>query len=155
MRAAAPSIWNTNMAEVKKDYGNVVHTALAKVKVAKDIAPSLSAMCAEGLITTEEKEMLMKTLTKILKLPKLAPYFKTGLIIKNEAEIVTSGGELYRPDRVVLDGKKAVIIDYKTGEERKKHKEQIIGYSDLLGQMGYIVTERLLVYIEDEKVVLV
>ena len=155
MRAAAPSIWNTNMAEVKKDYGNVVHTALAKVKVAEDIAPSLSAMCAEGLITTEEKEILTKTLTKILKLPKLAPYFKTGLVIKNEAEIVTSGGELYRPDRVVLDGKKAVIIDYKTGEERKKHKEQIIGYSDLLGQMGYIVTERLLVYIEDEKVVLV
>jgi len=48
-----------------------------------------------------------------------------------------------------------VIIDYKTGEERKKHKEQIIGYSDLLSEMGYIVTERLLVYIEEEKVVLV
>lgn len=153
MRAAAPSIWNTNIAEVKKDYGNIVHTALAKVKVAEDIQLALSSMCAEGLITNQEMDDLKITLSKILKLPKLAIYFEKGLTIKNEAEIVTSNGELYRPDRVVIQGKNAVIIDYKTGEERKKHKEQIIGYSDLLSQMGYAVTERLLVYIEDEKVV--
>ena len=141
------------MAEVKKDYGNVVHTALAKVKVPEDVDVSLTAMCAEGLITVEEKDVLKITLTTILNLPKLKPLFAKGLMVKNEAEIVTSSGELYRPDRVVIDGKKAVIIDYKTGEERKKHKEQIIGYSDLLSEMGYIVTDRLLVYIESEKVV--
>ncbi len=153
MRAAAPSIWNTNMAEVKKDYGNIVHTALAKVKIAEDIDIALSSMSAEGLITNQEMDDLKITLSKILKLPKLAIHFEKGLTIKNEAEIVTSSGELYRPDRVVINGKNAVIIDYKTGEERKKHQEQIIRYSDLLSQMGYIVTERLLVYIEDEKVV--
>ena len=153
MRAAAPSIWNTNMAEVKKDYGNIVHTALAKVKVADDIDTALSSMCAEGLITNEEQTQLKRTLYKIVELPKLKAYFQKGLLIKNEAEIVTFSGELYRPDRVVIHGKNAIIIDYKTGEERKKHKEQIIGYSDLLGQMGYIVTERLLVYIEEERVV--
>ncbi|HLC83606.1 MAG TPA: 3'-5' exonuclease, partial [Bacteroidia bacterium] len=155
MRAAAPSIWNTNMAEVKKDYGNIVHTALAKVKVAEDIDIALSSMCAEGLITNEESDQLKNTLGKIVELPKLKAYFEKGLLIKNEAEIVTSTGELYRPDRVVINGKNAVIIDYKTGEERKKHQEQIIGYSDLLSQMGYIVTERLLVYIESERVILV
>ncbi|MCX6295714.1 MAG: UvrD-helicase domain-containing protein [Bacteroidetes bacterium] len=107
MRAAAPSIWNTNMAEVKKDYGNVVHTALAKVKTAEDVLPALSSMCAEGLITDDEKELLTNTLSKIIKLPGLAPYFESNLVIKNEAEIVTSSGELYRPDRVVLIGKQA------------------------------------------------
>ncbi len=155
MRTAAPSIWNTNMAETKKDYGNIVHTALSKVKVLEDVDASLKSMCAEGMITREESESLKIILENILGLPSLSPHFQKGLIIKNEAEIVTSGGELYRPDRVVLNGKNAVIIDYKTGEERKKHKEQIIGYSDLLGQMGYLVKERLLVYIEEEKVVAV
>jgi CRISPR/Cas system-associated exonuclease Cas4 (RecB family) len=47
----------------------------------------------------------------------------------------------------------AVIIDYKTGEEKPAHKKQILQYADLLNQMGYNVTEKLLVYIEDEKVV--
>lgn len=152
MRTAAPSIWNTTMAETKKDYGNIVHTALAKVKVLGDVEIALKAMLAEGLITTEEQEKHKATLDKILRIPALLPHFAEGLVVKNEAEIVTAQGELYRPDRVVLNGKKAVIIDYKTGEERKKHKEQIIGYSDLLVQMGYTVTERLLVYIESEKV---
>ncbi|MBA3705324.1 MAG: UvrD-helicase domain-containing protein [Bacteroidetes bacterium] len=153
MRAAAPSIWNTQAAEVKKDYGVMVHTALAKIKVNEDVEPALISMCSQGLINLEEKEKLQQTLSKIIKLPKLQPYFMQGLIIKNEMEIITSTGEFMRPDRVILNEKTAVIVDYKTGGEKPKHKEQILQYADLLSQMGYAVTEKLLVYIEDEKVV--
>ena len=153
MRAAAPSIWNTQMAEVKKDYGNLVHTAFAKVKTIDDIVPAINAMCGEGMITIPEKEALKLTLTKIVTLPELKTYFAPGQIIKNEAEIISVAGEFFRPDRVVLSGKTAVIIDYKTGGEKQDHKKQIIGYSDLLTQLGYSVSKRLLVYIEDEKVV--
>jgi ATP-dependent exoDNAse (exonuclease V) beta subunit len=153
MRAAAPSIWNTQMAEVKKDYGNVVHTAFARIKTMDDIDPALNSMCGEGMITTEEKENLKITLSKIVQHPKLKAYFAQGLTIKNEAEIISSSGEFFRPDRVMIKDKTAVIIDYKTGGEKNEHKKQILGYSDLLNQLGYNVTERLLVYIEDEKVV--
>ena len=155
MRAAAPSIWNTEFADTKKDYGVVVHSALAKVKTETDIEPALKAMCAEGLITNEEKTNLLVTLTKIVNLPSLKAYFSEGLTIKNEAEIITLAGDLFRPDRVILTGKTAVVIDYKTGEEIPKHKQQIIQYADLLIEMGYSVSEKLLVYIEEEKVVLV
>ncbi len=153
MRAAAPSIWNTQATETKKDYGVVVHTALAKIKTDEDIEPALKAMCAEGLITNEEKINLQITLAKIINHPQLKVHFAKGLTIKNEAEIITLTGELFRPDRVILKDKTAIVIDYKTGEEKPKHKEQIIGYADLLVQMGYTVTERLLVYIEEELVV--
>jgi ATP-dependent helicase/nuclease subunit A len=153
MRTAAPSIWNTNAAEVKKDYGNIVHTAFAKIKTSADVQTALSSMCEEGMITLEEKDALELTITKIIALPKLQPYFAAGLIIKNEAEIITSSGEFYRPDRVVIKDRTAVIIDYKTGAEKKTHAQQIIGYGDLLAQLGYTVTEKLLVYLEDEKVV--
>jgi ATP-dependent exoDNAse (exonuclease V) beta subunit len=153
MRAAAPSIWNTQAAEVKKDYGVVVHTALAKIKTSEDVEPALKEMCSQGLITTEEKQKLHTTLSKIVKLPKLQSHFAKGLIIKNEAEIITASGEFFRPDRVILNEKNAVIIDYKTGSEKPKYKEQILQYADLLSQMGYTVTEKLLVYIEDGKVV--
>jgi ATP-dependent exoDNAse (exonuclease V) beta subunit len=153
MRAAAPSIWNTQMAEVKKDYGNVVHTAFAKIKTTDDIESALNSMCGEGMITSEEKENLQQTISKIVQLPKLKAHFAKGLTVKNEAEIISLTGEFFRPDRVVLSEKTAVIIDYKTGGEKQEHKKQIFGYSDLLSQLGYTVTERLLVYIEDEKVV--
>ncbi|MGZ6523170.1 MAG: PD-(D/E)XK nuclease family protein, partial [Bacteroidia bacterium] len=106
-----------------------------------------------GMITTEEKENLQATLSKIVMHPKLQKHFTPGLMVKNEAEIISVSGEFFRPDRVVLREKSAVIIDYKTGGEKSDHKKQILGYSDLLNQLGYAVTERLLVYIEDEKVV--
>lgn len=70
-------------------------------------------------------------------------------------EVIDMNGEMFRPDRVVITNKSAVIIDYKTGAESPKHKKQIIQYGDLLSQMGYTVTEKLLVYIEGEKVVIV
>ncbi|MGQ0829282.1 MAG: UvrD-helicase domain-containing protein [Bacteroidota bacterium] len=154
MRAAAPSIWNTQAAEVKKDYGVMVHTALAKIKSNEDVEPALIDMCSQGLITAEEKEKLTITLSKIVNLPQLRSHFVPGLIIKNEAEIITVDGVSLRPDRVILKSKNAVIIDYKTGAEKPKYKEQILQYADLLGQMGYTVTEKLLVYIEAEKVVM-
>ena len=62
-------------------------------------------------------------------------------------------GEFFRPDRVVIIEKDAIIIDYKTGEEIPKHKQQIIQYADLLMQMGYTVKGKLLVYIEESRVV--
>jgi DNA polymerase III epsilon subunit-like protein len=130
-----------------------VHTALAKIKTAADTTAALNSMIQEGLITDEEREKLETTIAKIIALPALAPHFENGLIVKNESEIITDNGELFRPDRVVITGKKAVIIDYKTGGEKPAHKQQIIQYGDLLLKMGYDVTAKLLVYIEEEKVV--
>ena len=152
MRAAAPSIWNLEVTESKKDYGVMVHTALAKIKSGGDVEPAINSMFTEGLITSEEKNELLSVIKKIIALPKLKAHFVNGLTIKNEAEIVSVTGEKFRLDRVVLRDKTAVIIDYKTGEEKPAHRKQILQYADLLGQMGYIVTEKLLVYIEEEKI---
>jgi ATP-dependent exoDNAse (exonuclease V) beta subunit len=149
MRMAAPGIWNTNMAETKRDYGVMVHTALSRIKSASTVGNAIHAMLEEGLINTEEKDHLFLTINKILDLPQLKEYFKEGLIIKNEAEVITMSGEMFRPDRVIINDKSAVIIDYKTGGKKQVHQKQIIQYGDLLAQMGYVVAEKLLVYIED------
>lgn len=154
MRAAAPGIWNLEATESKKNYGVMVHTALAKIKTAVDIEPALNSMFIQGLITTDEKNNLLSLITKITSLPLLTDHFAQGINVKNEAEIISLSGEKFRLDRVVLrDNKTATIIDYKTGEEKKEHKQQIIVYADLLSQMGYTVTEKLLVYIEKETVI--
>lgn len=153
MRTAASSIWSLEATENKKMYGVMMHTALAKVKSAEDIDSAVHSMFTEGLITSEEKEDLFIKLTNILMLPELKAHFSKGLIIRNEAEISTLAGEFFRPDRVILNKNNAVIIDYKTGGEASSHKKQILNYADLLGEMGYNVTEKLVVYIEEEKVV--
>ncbi|MES2591083.1 MAG: UvrD-helicase domain-containing protein [Bacteroidota bacterium] len=160
MRAAAPSIWNLENTERKKEYGVMVHTALSKIKSAEDVDTALHSMFAQGMITADEKDKLLIVIHKIIALPKLQPHFAPGLTIKNEAEIIALTGEKFRLDRVVLNSPlqkgpgelTAIIIDYKTGEEKPAHKKQILQYADLLNQMGYSVTEKLIVYIEEERV---
>ena len=161
MRAAAPSIWLLESTEQKKKYGVMVHTALAKIKTVDDVESATNSMYLGGLITLHEKENLLVVINNIIRLPKLKAHFEKNLIVKNEAEIISATGEKFRLDRVVIypsptnniGNLSAVIIDYKTGEEKPSHKSQIIEYASLLAQMGYRVIEKLLVYIEDEKVV--
>jgi len=153
MRTAAPSIWNTNMAETKKDYGVMVHTALSRIRYAVEVEAAVSSMLSEGLINTEEQAHLLETIMKIVTHPQLEVYFRKGPRIKNESEVIDLNGKMFRMDRVVIDKKNAVIIDYKTGGKKRDHQKQVLEYSDLLLQMGYVVTEKLLVYIEDLEVV--
>jgi ATP-dependent exoDNAse (exonuclease V) beta subunit len=155
MRAAAPNIWNLDLANSKKNHGVLVHTALAKIKYTDDVAHALESMFLEGLINTEEKEKLTISLGKIVSHPQLQSYFTKEYIIKNEAEIITAEGKAFRPDRVAINNKLAVVIDYKTGEEKNEHKKQLLQYVELLEQLGYSVKERLLVYIEKGKIVAV
>lgn len=154
MRAAAPSIWNLDIGNDKKNYGVMVHTALSRIKTTTDIEPALSSMLAEGLLTQGEKEKLQLLLHNITSIPALKKHFTKDVIIKNEAEIITPAGEKFRLDRVVFHPDNTVaIIDYKTGEPKPEHKKQVLQYADLITQMGYTVTEKLLVYLEKESVI--
>ena len=51
---------------------------------------------------------------------------------------------------MAINGKKAYIIDYKTGEEQAKYLEQINNYSLAIEEMGYEIVKKVLLYIQDD-----
>lgn len=55
----------------------------------------------------------------------------------------------FRPDRLVLKDRIAVIIDYKTGLENKGYEAQINDYAQVLEEMGLIIDKKLIVYTND------
>ena len=58
----------------------------------------------------------------------------------NERDIIwMENGELRnrRPDRVMMNGDKVVVIDFKFGEPRKAHHKQVKGYLSLLQRMEH------------------
>ena len=72
--------------------------------------------------------------------------------VLNELDILTTTGNTLRPDRVMIDGNKAIIIDYKFGQEHpEKYQEQMRDYILLLEQMQYQV-EAYLVYVAQQKI---
>ena len=71
-----------------------------------------------------------------------------------EREILTDTGDILRPDRIAISEKETVIIDYKTGQENtKKYNQQMQSYEIGLQKMGYTNIKKLIVYIEDFKVI--
>jgi hypothetical protein len=58
--------------------------------------------------------------------------------VRNENDII--GSHIVgtrRPDRVMIKGDKAVVVDYKFGTEKlPSHHKQIYNYMKLLNQMG-------------------
>ncbi|MCG3164715.1 MAG: RecBCD enzyme subunit RecB [Bacteroidia bacterium] len=128
-------------------WGNLFHTAISQIFTAKDVVPVLSAMKNDGLLKTEEEKLLEEKITSLLNKPEIKHLFAEGLTIKTEADILLTDGTWLRPDRVIINGKHATVIDFKTGKEKPGHQEQLAQYADKLREMGYESVEQSLVYI--------
>jgi ATP-dependent exoDNAse (exonuclease V) beta subunit len=134
----------------KQIWGTYVHEVLANIENVEDIDQAIDRAFYAGYFNQKESEELESLLHQIINHPTLAEFYKKGLQISNEAEIIDAFGTLLRPDRIVFFKNKTVIIDYKTGFIDEKHKKQINDYADLLAQLNYPKPENYLVYISDK-----
>ena len=85
--------------------------------------------------------------SKILTDPASAWLFDHEWEVRNEAEVITAQGEIFRPDRLMFKGREMVIVDFKTGKESNRHFNQVNQYSGLMKDMGYEVRKALIVYL--------
>ena len=136
--------WMSDTGE--RDYGNLVHKAFSFIETENDIDFALNCLLATGELENTEKETMREVIQNVLNHPDLSPLFKEGLIVKNESDIVLANGELLRPDRVVIDGNQACVIDFKTGMRKPEHDEQILSYKIQLEKMGYENVRAILIY---------
>jgi RecB family exonuclease len=95
----------------------------------------------------------MDMINQIINHPQLKSYYKEDddLQIMNEQDIISTSGLMLRPDRLVINSQnEVVIIDYKTGDPNIQHADQLETYEAILTEMGYKVTSKLLIYINDK-----
>ncbi len=84
----------------------------------------------------------------MLNKPEIKPLFAEGLTIKTEADILLTDGTWLRPDRVIINGKQATVIDFKTGKQKTEHQEQLAQYAEKLKEMGFENVNEQLIYTE-------
>jgi ATP-dependent exoDNAse (exonuclease V) beta subunit len=73
--------------------------------------------------------------------------------IKTECELVSSEGEIFRPDRLMYKDGKAIVVDYKTGKQDLKHTAQLNSYEKVLLQVGFTEVEKYLIYLSAKEIV--
>ncbi|THD69203.1 exonuclease V subunit beta [Robertkochia marina] len=143
------SLWGTG-AEVSIEKGTLYHDLLSEIRDVKDLDHVLNDALDSGSLTSETLPEAKHYLLKVVNHPDLKAFFTSHYQVISEKELITSNGQLMRPDRVMIREGQAWIIDYKTGSQDLKHEQQLHQYAKALTEMGYKVIQKLLVYIDEE-----
>ena len=148
MLSSSSKLWNKEQEEAIK-YGNLIHELLSKIKNKNDVEEVLLYSQKQGEITNEQFPEISKQILDVVSHKSLREYYKEGVTVFNEREIITKENKIMIPDRLVFHGNKVTIIDYKTGVSKKTHITQVNNYKRSLEELGYIVDKKILVYLND------
>jgi len=150
IRSKAPEIWNVDDPDRSRQHGNLLHTILSGIRTADDLDMVLENMRYNGLLGDENLSGIKDTMTSLLSNPEIEPFFKQGLNLKTESEILLTDGTVLRPDRVIVAGDTAMVIDYKSGRSSQKYRNQLAKYEKGLRELGFREVRKYLLYLEPE-----
>ncbi len=137
----------------KISYGIFIHTVLSRISYADEIPDILDRIILEGLITLDQRETLNSQLQELLLNPTIASWFEKDWDVRTEIPILLPDGSENRIDRLMLKDKKAVVVDFKTGEPTKADQKQVFDYMEILRKMNFIEVDGFLLYIKKGEVV--
>ena len=131
-------VLQTAGAQEKIDRGTLYHNILSGIKTKADVEPVLLRNVAEGVIKKTEQAVMLKEIESFLEQPGVGDWFSGDWEVRNEATIIHPGGQMLRPDRVMIRQHEVVVVDYKFGEtEKPAYMMQVRRYMDSLRAMGY------------------
>ena len=133
------------------DFGISVHTLLARIRTGSDLEQALQTSFIAGELTTENKNRYEKTLRNIINHKALELFFSNQYQVRSEPEILLPGGEILRPDRIVISDTEILVAEFKTGQPKQSHTSQLINYMELLKTMTQSKIKGFLVYASEEE----
>ena len=142
-------MWNTDQQKAI-EFGNLLHEILSYISTNSDISNALTKAIENGLILNSQKNDIQTQILQIVNHPQLKVFFDGEGIVFNEQTIIKKGYGNVKPDKIVVKGKKAYLLDYKTGHPTDKYKKQINDYAQIIEEMNYEVVKKVLVYIGEK-----
>jgi ATP-dependent exoDNAse (exonuclease V) beta subunit len=134
--------------------GELLHQLMSGINKADDISKALDRLLIEGLISTDKQyDRIKKLVENAIANPYAADWFTGKYKLYNECSILVNNNETTRrPDRVMINGKEAIVVDYKFAKESDEYPEQVRRYMRLLTQMGYENVRGYLWYVYKNKI---
>lgn len=144
-------MWGTGKADAIS-FGNILHELMANIYSIDEIEIVLNQAKRKGILTETQKKRLESIIYKILTNKELEVFFEKDNKNYNEQIILLKNSPNLKPDRIAIKGKKAYILDYKTGSPQPKYHHQMESYAHILSQMGYDVEKKILVYLKEDSI---
>jgi ATP-dependent exoDNAse (exonuclease V) beta subunit len=138
-----------------RNKGILMHSILSEATTLDDIKERIDKAYKSGKLDSAVAEELQQAFEREFQKEQVREWFGDWDTIRNENDIIgshTTGTR--RPDRVMIRGDRAVVVDYKFGTEHSTaHQNQVKDYIKLLQQMGYTRIEGYVWYISMGEIV--
>ena len=140
--------------------GDILHKLFASIHNYTEVDEAIAQLEFDGVLYNRPmtREQLKGYINRALADPQVHDWFSPRWRVFNECAILFYDPSKQRvserrPDRVIYDGERMIVIDFKTGRENDEHKTQVRDYIALLNEIGYKNVEGYLWYIRHKKVI--
>jgi len=136
-----------------RERGTLMHEIVSSIKTADDLSGALQRRVMEGELSETERSEIFEEIAEMLSLPEVADWYSGKYIVLNEVQTLDPEWGFSRPDRIMMDGNKAIVVDYKFGEaEDLKYRRQVQHYVKLLQKMEFSDVKGYIYYVKLRKI---
>ena len=116
--------------------GQHLHKVFERANSIEEINSKIEQMAKQSLIADNEALRLKSAIEKSMTNEVVREWFTLDWDdVKSEADIITANS-MRRPDRVMIKQGRAVVVDYKFGDNKDpKYCKQVAGYMNILSDM--------------------
>lgn len=148
----AIALENYQLTEAQR-FGNQIHELLALINTKEEISIYIEQGINDGSIELGFKDQLIEKLDLIFNYEPYNQLLENCVQVFNEYSIITEYGNILRPDKVIFDHDKVIILDFKSGLPKKKDQQQVTNYVNAFEQMQNKTVEGYLFYISNMEIV--
>lgn len=138
------------------DRGLLLHELFAMIRTADDVSIAIDSMERDGIFDHSEREEIERITHRALTHPQAADWFSGRYELFNECTILYRSKEgivkRTRPDRVMTDGERFIVVDFKFAREDEEHHRQVRNYMERLRDMGHANVEGYLWYVYENRI---
>lgn len=119
--------------------GKLLHYIFSQIKQAEEAESVAMDMLRQGVLRSDKQVREVLSLAQRgLNNPLVAEWFAGEMELFNECNVLVNihgDVKVLRPDRVMMNEERVVVLDFKFGKAREEYNEQVKQYMDLMQQM--------------------
>jgi ATP-dependent exoDNAse (exonuclease V) beta subunit len=128
--------------------GNFIHDVLAQLTDLSQLEVTIRKVSIKTYAKSSIVATARERLIHCLQDAQLREWFSGEYESVSEHDIWWKG-EAIRPDKILMKGDEAILLDFKTGKPEKKHEAQIKEYQEAITALGIQLNASYLVYISE------
>ncbi|MFK7953678.1 MAG: UvrD-helicase domain-containing protein [Ekhidna sp.] len=130
--------------EQQRNEGILLHQILSEIIHWEQTDKILDRYEKRMEITPDDRKSYEVIIKNLWNNTEVKGWFEGAHQVKTEVVVLPKDGETKRMDRVMIDGNKVKVIDFKSGQPKKQDEKQLKEYTTLLEGMGYEASGHLL-----------